>query len=392
MRHLLFFILPLFAVISANAQDGTYPGGPGYLPTAGSIWFDPINGAGITANPYDNGQGRIVKSGIITSGIGHSKSVIILDPPNNTYRASGWIDQDPANTLNRILIYKEDVLVYDDQNPLVGGRYFWFKITPEDKKVVSLTNAYFEWEIDGNSPPNHMQLTYSINGAPPVPIGAGVHNPPPGSQARYRLIPLKTDELAGALQNLTSTSTVEFRIYAWGTNPANDANSHFRINEFEFEGAIDDALPVTFGNLQATRSNGNMNITWSTLTETNNDHFDVEVSSDGAKFQKIATVQSKAVNGTSSDTLNYQFSAAANQVAGLAVPALFALLAVGFKNRRLRKVFASLLLVSVIVAASCSKSDLKNVNTKNNLFVRIAQVDTDGTKSFSKIIKVVDGN
>lgn len=66
-------------------------------------------------------------------------------------------------------------------------------------------------------------------------------------------------------------------------------------------------LPVTWLKFKATLVNGeqDVHLDWSTATEINNSHFEVERSFDGRTFTKIATVQSKGVSGYSSVILNY---------------------------------------------------------------------------------------
>lgn len=46
---------------------------------------------------------------------------------------------------------------------------------------------------------------------------------------------------------------------------------------------------------------------WSTATEQNNDHFELEESDDGVKWQTVATVASKSVDGNSASILNYNY-------------------------------------------------------------------------------------
>jgi protocatechuate 3,4-dioxygenase beta subunit len=66
-------------------------------------------------------------------------------------------------------------------------------------------------------------------------------------------------------------------------------------------------LPVTWLKFKATLVNGeqDVHLDWSTATEINNSHFEVERSFDGRTFTKIAIVQSKGVSGYSSVILNY---------------------------------------------------------------------------------------
>lgn len=66
-------------------------------------------------------------------------------------------------------------------------------------------------------------------------------------------------------------------------------------------------LPVTFSNFNGVKE-GTINLlSWTTLTETNNTGFELLRSADGIQFEKIAFIATKAENGNSNQTLNYQF-------------------------------------------------------------------------------------
>lgn len=149
-------------------------------------------------------------------------------------------------------------------------------------------------------------------------------------------------------------------------------------------------LPVTFGDIMAIIKNGVLQINWTSITETNNSHFIIEASTDGRRFTKIGTVQSKAEGGNSSSSLSYSFETNAGSVAfaslaGLAVLGL--LLPIGKKQRQLM-VLAMLFCVVGFIACSKNASDLETSNDQQ-LYIRIAQVDIDGTTSYSKTVKAV---
>ena len=64
-----------------------------------------------------------------------------------------------------------------------------------------------------------------------------------------------------------------------------------------------DILPVNISAFNVAPSKNSVSITWTTATETNNSHFDIERSTDGKTYSKIATVQG---NGTTSLSHTYQ--------------------------------------------------------------------------------------
>lgn len=64
-------------------------------------------------------------------------------------------------------------------------------------------------------------------------------------------------------------------------------------------------LPVTFANFTGTKRGTVNDLVWVTANETNNAGFEIERSADGRTFSKIAFVASRAVNGTSNQSLSY---------------------------------------------------------------------------------------
>ncbi|MCH5597061.1 hypothetical protein [Niabella ginsengisoli] len=129
---------------------------------------------------------------------------------------------------------------------------------------------------------------------------------------------------------------------------------------------------------------------WTTITETNNASFDIQVSADGKTFHSLGTVQSQAPGGNSQEPLNYRFEANYKQAAGVMGGAALVLLLLGmaFPLRRKTKalaVAAAVLLGSV--AISCAKKDIFSTAYNNPVYVRIVQTDIDGSKTYTKVIK-----
>ncbi len=101
-------------------------------------------------------------------------------------------------------------------------------------------------------------------------------------------------------------------------------------------------LPVSFGSFTASLRNKFVMCEWTTTTEANNNGFELEKSIDGRNFSSIGSIHSKAPNGNSTATLQYQFT------------------------------------------------DLKLLNGKS--YYRIKQLDKDGKTSFSQIRAVQSAN
>lgn len=153
---------------------------------------------------------------------------------------------------------------------------------------------------------------------------------------------------------------------------------------------ITEPLPVTFDKVQASITGKQLNVNWSTVMEKGNSHFFVEVSSDGVNFKKLKEVETKAVNGNSDTTIDYYFSTGLNTVFGLfGIPALLGLALAGYSKRR--KIFAVLLISGLFIFSySCNKNQ-ESISTSKEakIFVRIAQVDKDGTTAYSKVVQAV---
>ncbi|MGC4234353.1 MAG: hypothetical protein QM594_15345 [Niabella sp.] len=152
-----------------------------------------------------------------------------------------------------------------------------------------------------------------------------------------------------------------------------------------------ESLPVTFGTISPRIVNNTLVINWSTLSETNNNHFDIEISNDGRSFIKIGQVKSAAVDGNSAVELNYEFT---YTIPGKAIAGGLALMLLAGgsimykrKNRYHVMVMLSIILISATLF-SCSKSDYA-IETSNDqkVFVRIVQVDIDGQTSASQAVK-----
>ncbi|MBZ4190520.1 CshA/CshB family fibrillar adhesin-related protein [Niabella beijingensis] len=153
-------------------------------------------------------------------------------------------------------------------------------------------------------------------------------------------------------------------------------------------------LAVNFGAINARISGDQLTVNWVTETEENNHHFDVEVSTDGMKFVKWATVKTKAAGGNSSQELSYAVSGSLNTAAGLMGASLFSIAFLGLlflKNRR--KLLSVVCFIGLVtMGVSCKKTDQALDPSAKKVFVRIVQYDTDGTSKYSKTVQAVADN
>jgi surface protein len=150
-------------------------------------------------------------------------------------------------------------------------------------------------------------------------------------------------------------------------------------------------LPVTFGNISAIIKDGQLQLSWSTLTETNVDHFEIQASKDGNNFVKIGEIKTKADGGNSTAALNYSFSKEVVGISGLLGISMFAL-AIGFmKRKKLSYLFIAGGLLFLFAGAACNKKETSlETNKDSKIFIRIKQIDTNSDFQYSKIVQAVN--
>lgn len=164
----------------------------------------------------------------------------------------------------------------------------------------------------------------------------------------------------------------------------NDINAAVSIGDFKWLETT--TLPVVFGTISAAISGTTLQVHWQTLSEKNNDYFEIQVSEDGKNFKTIGTVKSKAANHNSDIPITYQFATTGNRYTfiGLGVIAFLGALLFGRRNKW---IFGVLLLTLTIASVACTRNDQTIISNKKDVFVRIIQVDIDGTTTASKVIK-----
>ncbi len=157
----------------------------------------------------------------------------------------------------------------------------------------------------------------------------------------------------------------------------------------------DRPLPVIFGSIAARLQGGSLWVDFTSEKETNNHHYEIEASTDGKTFKKIGELCSQAPDGNSDTPLSYTFKTAVSGIMGAAGIAGIVLLAlaVGIGStdpRRRRLLPVAIVAISLCVAAACVKHSREPVaHPSPKIWVRIAQVDKDGTKEYSKIVQAV---
>ena len=150
----------------------------------------------------------------------------------------------------------------------------------------------------------------------------------------------------------------------------------------------DVVLWVRFGAITAVYKNNQLRVNWESLKEQNNDHFEIEGSKDGEHFTHIATVASKAKGGNSDTTLQYEWTAGNETGYLFGTALLIGLIAVcGSRKRRNLLLPVSMIVLLISIGWGCRKNG-DDLGLKGDYYIRIVQVDKDGTTNHSKVIKV----
>ena len=104
---------------------------------------------------------------------------------------------------------------------------------------------------------------------------------------------------------LTPTSTVwDATNMQWAVTCTAPSFSQFRLHSVN---PGNTPLSVQYKEFTVNKQASSDLVKWTTLTETNNSHFNVQRSNDGYTFETLGSMNTKAVNGISALDLNYSF-------------------------------------------------------------------------------------
>jgi hypothetical protein len=222
------------------------------------VWTNPITGTNPNlSNPYTTGD--VTNSNISVSGIGRG-SGIVSDNANNRYNASSW------NTATLDLT-----------------AYFTFTMLKVSASIDFDLTSFTYTSQSSNVNLNQFAVRSSLDGF------ASDLATPPSTGGTVTL---------GA-EFLDIPSSVEFRVYAWG---ATNVNNTFSINDFTFQGTA--VLPVELIEFKAIATPDASTLKFTTASESNNSHFEIERSADSRNFTKIGEITGA---GTTHQTHVYQF-------------------------------------------------------------------------------------
>ncbi|GAB3014649.1 hypothetical protein GCM10027051_17680 [Niabella terrae] len=219
------------------------------------------------------------------------------------------------------------------------------------------------------------------------------------STGNYRVILTNTEKYEGEQLSAADAPLNDFGYtgtnFNGTANPANRSGiieigpiSGTDINGVDF-GINATILPVTLSGLSALFDGSALQVKWTTLSETNNAYFDIELSKNAVDFTSIGQVKSQATEGNSDTAIRYEFKMAASGLALLGGGMLLLLSGTFVKGRRRLMLGLLILIGTSVVVVSCTKGDAESIDYSQDLYLRIKQVDKDGTHRYSKTIKVI---
>lgn len=255
-----------------------------------------------------------------------------------------------------------------------------------------------------NSNANEEEKTYNFSATAVMDIcgassGAAILFPPQGNIQVGDQIQLVFTPAGGQFTVLEGAATVTQSglLTINGKNAAikvsYTANSGCGTTTSEIVIAADDiSLPASFDQLSAAISNGQLRVNFTTLTEHNNSHFEIEGAANATDFVKIGELKSKAANGDSNVPLSYIFTQNQRDAAsllGISIAVLgFAALLLSRRNKWML-MLAAVLGTGMFGISSCSKQDAPSIDPGSKIYIRVKQVDKDGAFSYSKVIQAV---
>ncbi|MCD2425094.1 hypothetical protein LQ567_20075 [Niabella pedocola] len=244
----------------------------------------------------------------------------------------------------------------------------------------------------GASPTDYMVVSYRIDGGPwkdavrLMGNNVGKMAPETTGDSTGDGTPLSSyvmTEFAKGIAGTGTTLDLQFKAFSNGSATEEFAIDNFRISFGDL------SLPVTFGAVRATAAADRMDIDWSAVSEANTDHFEIQLSADGKDFVTVSSVQSKAAAGIAPASLDYHISIGLDKAAALLGLSCCTLLFFGMSFRKRKGGAIVFAILSGLVIYGCTKTGSGTIDhSSEKVYVRIAEVDKDGTKAYSKVVMV----
>ncbi|MFM7823735.1 MAG: T9SS type A sorting domain-containing protein, partial [Bacteroidota bacterium] len=256
-------------------------GVPFLIANGGSFDLDPLSFASETfsGTPFERGNSAVAAKSGVRSG------------------TNAWVTGLTAATYAD---YSDARLWTPNFNCALPGTYtlsFYrknaFELQYDGLIVEYTTDRGDNWIPLGSTVATNWYDFANTAAATAFPINQAYFN---ANKATYSLCSYDASFLAG-------NTSVGFRLRFKSDNTVGTAG--VAIDDFEFNGPTTTPLPVELVSFTGeAKNNGNL-LRWTTMTETNNDRFEVERSDGGANFMKVGEV---AGRGNANAAFTYEFT------------------------------------------------------------------------------------
>lgn len=208
---------------------------------------------------------------------------------------------------------------YDNVTPATAataatlGNFYTFTIKSKTGYSMSLTEiAPYNIRRSGTGPLNFI-WQYSIDGTSFTDIGSALLTGGNTDDVGNPKVAVALDGIS-ALQNLPATTTVTFRLLAWGGTTSQGGTFYFNgsstatNNNLRINGTVAPStpLPLTLISFKGTSTPQANVLSWSTANEENVARFELERGTNGQNFNKIAVIEAKGNNATTRNHYAYE--------------------------------------------------------------------------------------
>ncbi len=162
--------------------------------------------------------------------------------------------------------------------------YYEFTVTPNATYTIIPTNLVLNWQKSATGP-NNYEFRTQVGANPEITQSTGTFGTS-GSAG------VGSFNLSMVLGTVPSSTTVRFRIYAYGSAGATNAGTLRITNTLSLNGTA--PLPITLISFKANITESQQTVLkWATASEKDNDYFEVERSKNAIDFESIGKIKGR---------------------------------------------------------------------------------------------------
>lgn len=350
-------------------------------------------GYGNGVNRFTQGQSERAMAALQAARGGLMVSLGSVEPPANPVINSSDVPQQIANPGNQLNIGPCNVtlqdLTYTSMGYGIDGNAYYLDHSCNIGTEL-LSNQTYLLQVTTQTNPQACKVWIDFNNSGSFESGELVMNSVSNSAEFTHSVSITPAKMMGAVYG----TLLRMRVMSDNSSNFGPSSQLISGQTEDFWVKINDALPVTFGDIAATIKDGSLDLKWRTLTEKNNDYFIIEASKDGKAFKRIGEIKSAAPEGNSDQPVEYHFSMNMGDLSGLVAMGLLSFGLLLIVNRRKLGHWTNLILITGMITCfgiSCNKAVTEEITTNKNekIYLRIGQVDKDGTKTYSKVFQAV---